>query len=233
MSEPYPASPTGGLPHPRVRGLVVDWGGVLTTGLSGSMQAWTAQEGIEFDRFVQVMGAWAVDGQAPGAPPSPIHALERAEISTAEFQQRLASALGGPGGRQVGADGLLERMFAHFRPAPAMLELVGRVHHAGLRTALLSNSWGNRYPREGWDTLFDAVVISGEVGMRKPEPRIFRHTLDLLGLVPGEVVFVDDLASNVVAAEALGMVGLRHEEYEQTARALEPLLGLGLLGPQR
>ena len=73
-------------------------------------------------------------------------------------------------------------MFERFEHAPDMVGLVHRAHTAGLRTALLSNSWGNDYPRDGWSEMFDVVVISGEVGMRKPEPRIFHHTLDLLGL---------------------------------------------------
>ena len=91
-----------------------------------------------------------------------------------------------------------------------MTALVRRARHAGLRTGLLSNSWGNDYPRDGWDEMFDVVVISGEVGMRKPEPEIFHHTLDLIGLAAAECVFVDDLPHNVAAAVELGMVGVRH-----------------------
>ena len=75
-------------------------------------------------------------------------------------------------------------MFDQFEHAPAMSALVLRAKRAGLRTGLLSNSWGNEYPREGWDEMFDAIVISGEVGMRKPEPEIFAHVLELLGVGP-------------------------------------------------
>ena len=93
----------------------------------------------------------------------------------------------------VVAAGLLQRMFDQFIHEPAMAALVLRARRAGVRTGLLSNSWGNEYPREGWDQMFDAVVISGEVGMRKPEPEIYRHVLELLGVRPEETVFVDDL----------------------------------------
>jgi putative hydrolase of the HAD superfamily len=76
--------------------------------------------------------------------------------------------------------------------------------------------------------MYHAVVISAEVGMRKPEERIFRHATDLLGLAPGECVFVDDIEANVRAAEALGMRGVLHTEPEATVRRLGDLLGLPL-----
>jgi HAD superfamily hydrolase (TIGR01509 family) len=119
-------------------------------------------------------------------------------------------------------------MFDQFEHAPAMSALVLRARRAGLRTGLLSNSWGNEYPREGWDEMFDAIVISGEVGMRKPEPEIFGHVLDLLGVSAADTVFVDDLAHNVEAAESLGLVGVHHTSYEGTATRLESLFGVHL-----
>jgi putative hydrolase of the HAD superfamily len=104
------------------------------------------------------------------------------------------------------------------------------VHDAGVRTALLSNSWGLAdYPRDLFPGLFDAVVISAEVGMRKPEERIFRHAADLLGVAPAECVFIDDIQANVVAAEALGMTGVLHTDPAETAARLGELLGLPAL----
>ena len=78
--------------------------------------------------------------------------------------------------------------------------------------------------------MFDAIVISGEVGMRKPEPAIFAHTLDLLGCRRGRAVFVDDLRVNVTAATELGLVGVHHVTYDQTASELEALFGVPLRG---
>jgi HAD superfamily hydrolase (TIGR01509 family) len=123
---------------------------------------------------------------------------------------------------------MVERMFARFEHAHDMRGLVHRAHAGGLRTALLSNSWGNSYPREGWAEMFDAVVISGEVGMRKPEERIYRHTAELLDLQPAECVFVDDLPINVAAAAAVGMVGVHHTDYDRTAGELEILFDRSL-----
>jgi putative hydrolase of the HAD superfamily len=119
-------------------------------------------------------------------------------------------------------------MFAGIAPSDSMLGLVARAKEAGLRTAVLSNSWGNEYPMQGWDELFDAVVISGEVGMRKPEPRIFQHVLRLIDLSADECVFVDDLPHNVTAAVRLGFVGVLHRSYDETAHELEAILDLRL-----
>jgi epoxide hydrolase-like predicted phosphatase len=99
-----------------------------------------------------------------------------------------------------------------------------------LATALLSNSWGLDYPREIWGDLFDVVVISGEVGMRKPESRIFHLAAERLGLPPRACVFVDDLAPNVRGAAAVGMVGVHHVTPQQTIEELEALFGISLRG---
>jgi putative hydrolase of the HAD superfamily len=106
-----------------------------------------------------------------------------------------------------------------------MYDIIRELRGRGLKTALLSNSWGvSGYPREDFPALFDTVVISGEVGMRKPESRIFRHTVGLLGVEPGECVFVDDIAANIVAAEALGMTGIHHSDPAITVQRLAELL---------
>jgi epoxide hydrolase-like predicted phosphatase len=106
-----------------------------------------------------------------------------------------------------------------------MLGVVRRAHASGLRTGLLSNSWGNDYPRDGWDELFDAVVISGEVGLRKPDPEIYALAAERLGVPAEETVFVDDLSTNVRAAAAAGMVGVHHTDPDRTISELEILFG--------
>jgi putative hydrolase of the HAD superfamily len=76
--------------------------------------------------------------------------------------------------------------------------------------------------------LFDAVVISGRVGMRKPEPRIFRHTCALLGLSPSACVMIDDLPHNIRGAVDVGMIGVLHSSYPETLAELEGLFDLSL-----
>ena len=165
-------------------GLIVDWGGVLTNDMASVVAAWADADGVDLDAYSAIITDWLGEPFGREARFNPIHALERGELTVPDFDERLAAALTARTGRPHEADGLLRRMFAHFEHAPDMAALVRRARAAGTRTALLSNSWGNDYPRDGWDDMFDAVVISGEVGMRKPEARIFEHTLELLGFRP-------------------------------------------------
>jgi HAD superfamily hydrolase (TIGR01509 family) len=156
-------------------------------------------------------------------PASPVHALERGEIGIEDFERLLADALR-ERGSVVRAEGLLTRVLSGLAELrDDMLGLVRRARHSGIRTALLSNSWGDHYPEEEWEGAFDVVVISGRVGMRKPDAEIFHHTADLLGVATDECVMVDDLATNIRGAVAAGMVGVLHTSYEVTAEELEIL----------
>jgi putative hydrolase of the HAD superfamily len=135
-------------------------------------------------------------------------------------------------GGAVAAEGLLQRMFAASTHVPAMYDMIRALRGAGLRTALLSNSWGcDEYPRADFPGLFDTVVISGECGMRKPEEGIFLHTAKILGLEPQQCVFIDDIEANVAAAAACGMTGVHHSETAETVAALQDLLGVPLDEP--
>lgn len=217
---------SGGRSPTEVRALVVDYGGVLTTPLAATMGDWLEVDGIDPASFRATMREFLGDGAAA----NPVHALERGELEVPHFEQQLAARLVSTRAEPVVAAGLLSRMFAGFREAEGMTDVVRRVRRAGLRTALLSNSWGADYPREGWDELFDEVVISGEVGLRKPDPEIYLLCADRLGLPPAQCVFVDDLPPNVRGAAAVGMIGVLHRSVESTVAELDVLLGLGLAG---
>lgn len=218
-------------PQTTRRGLIVDWGGVLTVPLQGAMAAWAEADGVDIEHFGSLLGEWralalAEAGEGPEA--GPVAQLERGEIGTEEFEQLVADELGRRGS-PVSAVGLLGRMLGGLDDRdPAMFELLERAKERGVSLALLSNSWGNTYDRSGWDSLFDAVVISGEVGMRKPEHRIFTHTAALLALPPQACVMVDDLAWNVDGARQVGMAAVLHESVDSTVQQLEPLLGVPL-----
>lgn len=199
---------------------VFDYGGVLTTPMSDSIAAWLDRDGIDPASFSRTLKAWLSRSAPDGTP---IHRLETGELSTAEFDALLAAELVGKDGGTVAPEDLLSGLFAQMRPDLAMFDLVQDVKAAGVGVALLSNSWGNTYPRERIDAVFDLVVISGEVGMRKPEPEIFELALDRIGLPAGECVFVDDMAHNITAAERAGLAGIVHRTFDQTARELEPL----------
>ena len=210
------------------RALVVDWGGVLTGSVDSGVQRFLDGETFDLRAYAQVMGRWFGEIGRIEAHLNPIHALERGELTAPDFEERLAREMSEISGIEYDSAGLIERMFRHFGHAHEMYALVRRAHEQGIATGLLSNSWGNEYPREMWTDMFDVVVISGEVGMRKPEPAIFQLTCERLGLQPEQCVFVDDLRHNIDAAAALGWVGVHHRTYSETAAELEALFGLAL-----
>ena len=211
-----------------LRGVVTDWGGVLTTPILTTVRAWARTDDIDWDTYAAVMTPWIVGAyQNHGDAPNPVHALERGECSNIDFEVMLAAQLKTTDGGPVAAEGLLRRMFAASMPVPAMYEIIRTLRGAGFGTALLSNSWGcAEYPRADFPGLFDTVVISGEVGMRKPEPEIFLHAAATLGLEPEECVFIDDVQANVTAAMACGMAGVHHTDAAVTAGELGALLGI-------
>ena len=227
-SAPSGATPADSPAPPRtIRGVIIDWGGVVTRPLPNTIDAWLQAEQIDRDSYTAVMRSWVSAAYGDGAD-NPVHALERGECTNEEFERQLAAQLTHVDGRPVAHDDLLARMFAAGAVENAMLDLIRALRQAGLRTALLSNSWGDDYRRDLFPELFDVVVISAEVGMRKPEERIFRHTAALLGLEPEECVFIDDVAANIAAAEAIGLIGVHHREPGPTALRLTELLGVPL-----
>ena len=197
-------------------GLIVDWGGVLTTDVFAAFRDFCAAEGLEPD---------AVRNRFAGDPRGfeLLAELECGRLAEAEFEAGFAALLG------VGPGGLIDRLFGAVLPDPAMLDGVRAARRAGIRTALLSNSWGqDRYDRADWPELFDAWVISGEVGLRKPDPAIYPIAAERLGLEPQACVFVDDLPGNLKPARALGMATVLHRDAERTLAELEELLGVAL-----
>jgi putative hydrolase of the HAD superfamily len=124
---------------------------------------------------------------------------------------------------------LVERMFGRVQPEQAMVEAVRRARLQGVRTGLISNSMGaGRYDRSTFPDLFDGVVISGDEGIHKPQPEIFRLGAERVGLPPEECVFVDDLRENCAGAEAVGMTAVLHRGADTTLPRLEELLGMRL-----
>ncbi len=212
----------------RPTALLVDWGGVLTTDLATAMSAWSSSEDIEAAHFSEVMRQWFGESGEAEARVNPVHALERGEVEVPHFEAELAAALTEVSGKQIVSEGLLSRLFEHFRHAPDMAALVRRAREAGIRTALLSNSWGDFYPMHLFDGMFDELVISGEVGMRKPDPQIFMYTATLVRTPPRRCVFVDDLAHNVRAAARLGFLAIHHTSYRSTADDLSALFRMDL-----
>jgi putative hydrolase of the HAD superfamily len=208
----------------RPRALLVDYGGVLTSPPAESFRRWLERDRLDPARFRELVRGWL----AADAPANIAHDLETGRLTAAEFERRLTDHLVRADGTTADATGLLARMFADFRPEPSMVDSVRRLHASGVRTALVSNSWGFDYPRDGWSELFDAVVISGEVGLRKPEPAVYLLAAERVGVPADDCVFVDDLPANVRGAAAVGMVGVHHTSPATTLAELEILFDRSL-----
>jgi len=200
-----------------VKGLLTDFGGVLTTNVFDSFRAFCKVEGLPSDTVKRTFR------ENPEAL-AELRALERGELTVEEFEPRFAPHLG-----ITETAGLVERLFAGVGPDEPMIEAVRRAHDAGVRTGVISNSWGGTsYDVADWRSLFDAVVISGEVGLHKPGPEIFQLALSEIGLPALECVFIDDLKENIEGAEAVGITGILHRGADSTLPELERLLGIGL-----
>src|SRR5665811_11298 len=127
-----------------MQGLIVDWGGVLTMPIHGAITSWLKVTGVDRDHYGAVVRRWVEP--LPGDI-SPVHRLERGEIAVEDFEHLLAAALAQEGST-VEAQGLIGQMFADLAICEdSMTSMVTRAHAAGVRTALLSNSWGNHYDR--------------------------------------------------------------------------------------
>jgi putative hydrolase of the HAD superfamily len=204
------ASPNG------YRGLLVDYGGVLTTDLFESFRAFCEQEGIEPDMIGRRFR------EDPACRQMLIE-LETGKLPEEEFEPRFAEVLG------VGHAGLIDRLFAGSAPDHAMVQAIAKAREQAVRTGLISNSWGTRrYDRQQLSELFDGIVISGEVGIRKPAPEIYEMGAEAIGLSPASCVFVDDLPFNLPPAAELGMATVHHTSTAQTIAELEELLGVAL-----
>ncbi len=208
------------------RGLLVDYGGVLTTSVARSFRDFEIAEGLPKGTvFALVEEAYRTAGGQ-----SAIARFETGRSSAQEFGEELAARLQ-EHGYDVDSARLHERLFAGVSYRGDMWRVVGRAHEQGVRTALLSNSWGRQgYPMEALEEIFDAIVLSGEVGLRKPDPHIFRLAAERIGVPPTQCAFVDDLERNVDAARELGMFGVHHRDPDETARQLEGFLGVSLVG---
>ncbi len=203
-------------------GLLLDFGGVLTTSVTASFAAFERAAGLPEGIVVAVLLDASRD-----AEDGLVGRFERGELSPQAFEAELRSRLEGQGQR-LPSGPLLTGLFAGLRPDEAVWDLARRVRAAGRPTGLLSNSWGHAiYP---WDRLraaFDVLVVSGEVGLRKPDPAIYALAAERLALPPSRIVFVDDLERNVAAARACGMVGIQHRrEAAATTDAVLAALGL-------
>jgi putative hydrolase of the HAD superfamily len=203
----------------RYRGLLLDFGGVLTTSLLDAIRRFARSCGFAENTLLDLFRADPTGRRL-------LIDVERGAISQVEFEAGLGRLLG------VDPDGLVPRIFGGVEPDQAILTAAEKARAAGVRTGVLSNSWGLRPfdPYAAWhlEERFDAVVISERTGTRKPDPAIYLLAAERLGLAPEGCVFVDDLPHNLEPARELGMAVVLKTGAEETVDELERLLGMPL-----
>lgn len=199
------------------KGLLIDWGGVMTSDLFVGFAAFCEREGLEPSALASTFRHDPVARQA-------LIDFECGRMDAAAFEPIIGGALGVADHAE-----LVARMFADMRNDDAMQDAVAGLKRAGVRTGLLSNSWGPQtYDRRRFDELFDITVISGDEGMRKPDPAIYELAAERIGLPYDELVFVDDLPHNLAPAEELGIATVHHSSADETIRRLEELFAISV-----
>jgi putative hydrolase of the HAD superfamily len=203
------------------KGLVLDFGGVLTTPLLPAVLAFERREGLPEGTLINAL---YLDEEAMRRT----RELERGAITQAEWNTEAARSLGVPG------DNLLGRVFGDLRPETSVIAAAAAARRAGVKVGILSNSVGlspwNLYDGYDLDRLYDAVVISEQHGLSKPDPDIFRLVLKMLDLPAEECVFVDDTEQYLSPAAELGFATVHAREPRETIARLETLLGVPLAG---
>ncbi|SNX88278.1 putative hydrolase of the HAD superfamily [Streptomyces sp. TLI_55] len=202
------------------KGLVLDFGGVLTTPLLPAALAFERREGLAEGTLLTAL---YLDAEAIRLTEE----LERGTLTQTRWNEAAAERLGIP------PDNLMGRIFADLRPEPMMITAAAAARRAGIKVGILSNSVGptpwNLYDGYDVETRYDALVLSEAHGVRKPEPEIFRLMLKELDLAAEECVFVDDTEQHLPPAAELGFAIVHAVDPAQTVAALEALLGVPLM----
>ena len=212
----------------KIEAVISDFGGVLTTPLLHAFTAMQEEDGLPPRALGSAMGAIT---ERDGA--HPLFELECGRMTEVAFLDLLAAELRAQLGREVVMHRFAERYFALLEPNEPLIEAMRALRAHGLRMGMLTNNVREWEPL--WraflpvDEIFEDVVDSAFVGLRKPDPAIYELALSRLGVAASATVFVDDMAVNCEAATALGMKAIHHVETAETVAALAALTGAVLL----
>jgi epoxide hydrolase-like predicted phosphatase len=207
-----------------IEAVICDFGGVLTSPLLDSFVAFQNSSGISLEQLGVAMGAiMARDGKHP------LFELETGRMSEADFLRELAEQLTDQLGRKVEMRGFGEQYFEHLHPNERMIEYMRELSGRGYKLAICTNNvreweqlWRAKLPV---DELFDLVIDSGFVGVRKPDRAIYEMTLEGLGVSAGAALMIDDIEVNCDAARALGMQAIWFQTTDQAIAEAEAVLG--------
>jgi epoxide hydrolase-like predicted phosphatase len=203
--------------------VIADFGGVLTSPLLDSFAAFQDSSGISLEALGRAMAAIAVKTGA-----NPLFELETGRMSEADFLRSLSDQLTTQLGREIELHGFGERYFEHLHPNERMIDYMRELRSRGYKLAICTNNvreweqlWRAKLPV---DEIFEVVVDSGFVGVRKPERRIYEITLERLGVPAATAVMVDDVEVNCTAARELGLRAVWFRSTDQAIDEIEAAL---------
>jgi len=207
------------------RAVIFDLGGVV---MPSPIEAFR-----EYERRVGLPHRFISEVIVAGDDHSAWSRLERGELSLDEFAVAFEVECAAAGETVHGAD-MLGTLQGSGEARPGMLEAIRRIRAAGLKTAALTNNWATddggpmreRVPM--LSDLFDVIVESSVVGLRKPDPRIYELVCEQLDVAAAEAVFLDDLGVNLKPARAMGMTTIRVADAETAVAELAAVLDLSL-----
>ena len=210
--------------------MISDFGGVLTSPLIDAFTGYAADSGVPVEALGVAMAAIA---QRTGT--NPLFELETGRVAESDFLASLEQELGRALGRPVSLHGFAEGYFSHLHPNQRLIDYLRELRGRGLRLGLCTNNvreweplWRAKLPVE---EIFDTVVDSGFVGHRKPDPEIYRITLERIGVAGERCLFLDDLEVNCRAAREHGMRAVWFQSTEQAIADLERELETGSAEP--
>ncbi|XP_019628250.1 PREDICTED: bifunctional epoxide hydrolase 2-like [Branchiostoma belcheri] len=223
------------MPTPKKKAVIFDMGGVLVTPPQWAINNYEKSLGLP-RMFIQGV-------MMKGMPNNAFCQLERGELTLSQFFSAFTTELheaAGEGGVELPADFSVQQMFQQMQGGQVvgvMIKAVRNLRKHGVKTCILTNNWlDDTAVREGgpaavlvlFRRLFDLVVESCRVGLRKPDPAIFHLTCRQLGVQPQEAVFLDDIGNNVKAARQLGITTILVRDFDKAVRELEEAVGLEL-----
>jgi putative hydrolase of the HAD superfamily len=201
------------------KGLILDFGGVLTTSVPACAAGFDQREELPHGTFLNAITSNPV-GRALYAD------LERGAITQVEWNERTAALIG------IDGTDLLRRVLVDLQPEPTVIDAARRIREAGVKLGIFSNSLGLEpyNPYEPWnlDENYDVVLISELYHLRKPDPEIYLLMMEMMQLTPQDCVFIDDTAHNLPPAEELGMAVILATDPTSTVAQLQDLFRIPL-----
>jgi putative hydrolase of the HAD superfamily len=210
----------------RITTVISDFGGVLTTPLVQSFAAVQDQTGIPMEELGKAMTRIELQEGA-----HPLYELEKGRLTEVDFLEKLGDALEPALGHRPELHRFREIYFEALHPNEPMIDLMREARASGRRMGMLTNNvreweplWRSKLPV---DEIFEVVVDSGFVGMRKPDREIYELTLERLDAVPADqCLFIDDVDVNCAAAEELGMSAVHYRDNAQAIPEIREALTL-------